>query len=214
MSDIRQKRYNIMSVENLMATSEEDLFKFEQKGAGLDTNNTLIFEEITRELEAYLARESDADLTDGVFDFLTTLANQVQEEFDEILDGDSNKKRFRRALSKIFTLLLITKVDTAKKIKKILKIGIETVIYNMIRTKFTEKRLPEKMRKLPAWMVNREYDKKKTIYPFKIKQLLPTQKSVNITKNGQLLKTTESKYKFLNLIFQWKKLPNLLISSI
>ena len=128
MSDIRQKRYNIMSVENLMATSEEDLFKFEQKGAGLDTNNTLIFEEITRELEAYLARESDADLTDGVFDFLTTLANQVQEEFDEILDGDSNKKRFRRALSKIFTLLLITKVDTAKKIKKILKIGIETVI--------------------------------------------------------------------------------------
>ena len=128
MSDIRQKRYNIMSVENLMATSEEDLFKFEQKGAGLDTNNTLIFEEITRELEAYLARESEADLTDGVFDFLTTLANQVQEEFDEILDGDSNKKRFRRALSKIFTLLLITKVDTAKKIKKILKIGIETVI--------------------------------------------------------------------------------------
>ena len=31
----------------------------------------------------------------------------------------------------------------------------------MIRTKFTEKRLPKKMRKLPVWMVNREYDKKK-----------------------------------------------------
>ena len=43
MPDIRQKRYNIMLVENLMATSEEDLFKFEQKGAGLDTNNTLTF---------------------------------------------------------------------------------------------------------------------------------------------------------------------------
>ena len=128
MSDIRQKRYNIMSVENLMATSEEDLFKFEQKGAGLDTNNTLISEEITRELEAYLARESDADLTDGVFDFLTTLADQVQEEFDEILDDDSNKKRFLRPLSKIFALLLNTKVDIAKKIKKIIKIGIETVI--------------------------------------------------------------------------------------
>ena len=116
MSDIRQKRYNIMSVENLMATSEEDLFKFEQKGAGLDTNNTLISEEITRELEAYLARESDADLTDGVFDFLTTLADQVQEEFDEILDDDRNKKRFLRPLSKIFALLLNTKVDIAKKI--------------------------------------------------------------------------------------------------
>ena len=128
MSDIRQKRYNIMSVENLMATSEEDLFKFEQKGAGLDTNNTLISEEITRELKAYLARESDADLTDGVFDFLTTLADQVQEEFDEILDDDSNKKRFLRPLSKIFALLLNTKVDIAKKIKKIIKIGIEPVI--------------------------------------------------------------------------------------
>ena len=116
MPDIRQKRYNIMSVENLMATSEEDLFKFEQKGAGLDTNNTLIFQEITKELKAYLARQSDdADSTDGVFDFLTTLADQVQEEFEELLDGDSDKKRFLRALSRIFTLLLNTKVDTVKK---------------------------------------------------------------------------------------------------
>ena len=51
MSGIRQKRYNIMLVENLMATSEEDLFKFEQKGAGLDNDNTLIFQEITKEQE-------------------------------------------------------------------------------------------------------------------------------------------------------------------
>ena len=106
-----------MSLENLMATSEEDLFKFKQKGAGLDTDNTLIFEEITRELEAYLARErNDADSTDGVFDFLTSLSNQVQDEFEELLDGDTDKKCFLRALSKIFTLLLNTKVDTAKKI--------------------------------------------------------------------------------------------------
>ena len=39
----------------------------------------------------------------------------------------------------------------------------------MIRTKFTEKRLPEKMRKLPAWMVNREYDKKKNNLPIQDK---------------------------------------------
>ena len=41
-------------------------------------------------------------------------------------------------------------------------------------------------------MVNREYGKKKkkkTIYPFKIKQTLLTQNTVNITKNGQVLKT-------------------------
>ena len=107
-----------MSLENLMATSEEDLFKFKQKGAGLDTDNTLIFEEITRELEAYLARErNDADSTDGVLDFLTSLSNQVQDEFEELFDGDTDKKCFLRALSKIFALLLNTKVDTAEKIK-------------------------------------------------------------------------------------------------
>ena len=108
-----------MSLENLMATSEEDLFKFKQKGAGLDTDNTLIFEEITRELEAYLARErNDADSTDGVLDFLISLSNHVQDEFEELLDGDTDKKIFLRALSKIFALLLNTKVDTAEKIKK------------------------------------------------------------------------------------------------
>ena len=70
----------------------------------------------------------DADSADGVFDFLTSLADQVQGEFEELLDGDSDKKRFLRALSKIFALLVNTKVDTAEKIKKILKIAIETII--------------------------------------------------------------------------------------
>ena len=101
-----------------METSE-DLFSLEKIGAGFEANNTLIFEEITRELEAYLSRESDnADSTDGVFDFLTSLADQVQGEFEELLDNDSDKKCFLRPLSKIFTLLLNTKVDTAGKIKK------------------------------------------------------------------------------------------------
>ena len=115
-----------MSVENLMEMLE-NLFSLEQIWAGTETDNTLIFEEITRELEAYLLEESDdADSTDGVSDFLTLLADQVQGEFEEFLDDNSNKKRFIRALSKIFALLLNTKVDTAEKIKKILKIAIET----------------------------------------------------------------------------------------
>ena len=63
-----------MSVENLMEISE-DLFILEQLGAGFETDNTLIFEEITRKLEAYLSKESDdTDSTNGVFDFLTSLA--------------------------------------------------------------------------------------------------------------------------------------------
>ena len=59
----------------------------------------------------------------------------------------------------------------------------------MVRTKVTVRKMPDKMQKLPAWMVNREYGRKKKIYLFKIKQTLPAQKTVNITKNGQILKS-------------------------
>ena len=67
----------------------------------------------------------------------------------------------------------------------------------MVRTKVTVRRMPDKMRKLPAWMVNRECGRQKTIYPFKIKQTLPAQKTVKITKNGQIWTITvrrNSKY--------------------
>ena len=95
-----------MSSENLVEISE-NLFSIEQVGANIRTDNTLTFEEMTRKLEAYLSKESDdADSTDGVFEFLTTLTDQVQKEFEELLDGNSDKKRFLKVLSKIFTLLL------------------------------------------------------------------------------------------------------------
>ena len=117
-----------MSLENLMEMSEI-LFSLEQLGASIETDNTSILEEITRELDAYLLEESDdADSTDGVFEFLTSLLDQVQGEFEELLDGNSDKKLFLRALLKIFALLLNTKVVTAEKTKKILKIAIETTI--------------------------------------------------------------------------------------
>ena len=70
-----------MSVENLMEASE-DFFTLEQIGADIETDNTLIFEEITRELEAYLSKENEnANLTDGVFNFLLSLVDQAQVEF-------------------------------------------------------------------------------------------------------------------------------------
>ena len=59
----------------------------------------------------------------------------------------------------------------------------------MVRTKLTARRSYEKTRNGPAWLVNKEYRKKKTIYTFKIKQPLPEQKTVYITKNGQVVKT-------------------------
>lgn len=106
----------------------ENLFESEQSWAGVETNIVLVFEEITRELEAYLVRESsDQDSTDGVSDHFSSIFDAVQEEF-ELISGDDDKKRFLQALSRIFALLLNTKVDTAEKIKIILKIAIETTL--------------------------------------------------------------------------------------
>ena len=60
----------------------------------------------------------------------------------------------------------------------------------MVRTKVTVRRLPDKRHQLPAWMVNRECGTRgKTIYPFKIKNTLPERRTMNITKNGQNIKT-------------------------
>ena len=92
-------------------------------------DNAIIFEEITKELEAYLARDSDDQYsTGGIFNFLLSISESVQEEFDELISGDSDKKCFLWALSRIFALLLNTKVDTAEKIKRILKIAIEKTL--------------------------------------------------------------------------------------
>ena len=88
-----------------------------------------LLEEINKEIETFLSRESyNKGPTDGVFDFLRKLSDSVQEEFEELLAGDSDKKKFVKELSRIFTLLLNTKVDTAEKIKRIIKIVIETTL--------------------------------------------------------------------------------------
>ena len=71
-------------------------------------------------------KNNDMDSTEGIFDFLSHISNSVQEEFDKLLSRDSNK--FVKAMSKIFALLLNTKVDTAEKIKRIIKITIETTL--------------------------------------------------------------------------------------
>ena len=57
------------------------------------------------------------------------------------------------------------------------------------------RRLPVKTSRLPGWLVNREYGKKKKIYPYKMKEILPEQKTVNITKDGQIIKTIIGKRK-------------------
>ena len=59
----------------------------------------------------------------------------------------------------------------------------------MARTKATVRRLPVKTCQLPAWVMNREYGtRKRTVYSFKIKETLPEQQTVNITKKEQTIK--------------------------
>ena len=92
-------------------------------------NKVRLFEEFYKELAAFLTKETNnKEVTDGIFDFLATIFDSVQEEFVKVVNDDNDKKRFFKALSRIFTLLLIAKVDTAKKIKRIIKIAIETAL--------------------------------------------------------------------------------------
>ena len=62
----------------------------------------------------------------------------------------------------------------------------------MVRTKATVRRLDD------FRVVAR--DKKRTVYTFKIKLTLPEQKTVNIRKNGQILKTI--KVRNLNFLME------------
>ena len=71
---------------------------------------------------------NDVDSTDGVFDFLENLTNHLQEDFDGLIGEETDKKHFVKALTRIFVLLLNTKVDTANNIKRILKIVIQTTL--------------------------------------------------------------------------------------
>ena len=86
-----------------------------------------LFEEIAIS-EHVTFEDENRDSTDGVFDVLGEIADSLQEDFEELLGISSNEKHFIRALTKIFTLLLNTKVDTVDKIKKIVKIAIDTTL--------------------------------------------------------------------------------------
>lgn len=61
-------------------SSSQVLFAFEEEiESDSVTDATHIFEDINKELEEYLLEKNiDADSTDGVFDFLQSLAKHVQ----------------------------------------------------------------------------------------------------------------------------------------
>ena len=114
-----------MSIEKSVEASK-NLFDFPQTKADSNTDNRLIFEEVSRELEEFLLRENNnADSTDHVFEFLAEISNQVQEEFDELLGQDTEKKQFLKSLSKIFALPINTKDSTSSIVLE----GIRTVFF-------------------------------------------------------------------------------------
>ena len=82
-----------MSVKKTLMT-DENLFGFSEI-EGSNTDSALILEEIVRELQELLCSEvNNVDSTDGVFEALASLSEQVQEEFDKLLGKNTNKKRF------------------------------------------------------------------------------------------------------------------------
>ena len=123
---IYRNNYFKAQANHFVMASSTNLFSLKQVEADSGVNTTLIFEEINQELEeCQLGNSIDTDSTDSVFDFQETLSNKVQENFDELMGEDTDKKHFIRALTRVFALLLNTKVDTADKIKRILKIAVE-----------------------------------------------------------------------------------------
>ena len=108
---------------------ETSLFNDIEINEIVEFNGCQILKEITNNLENHLKDENkDTDITDGIFDTITDFSDEIRGEFEDLLKGDDDKKCFLKLLSKIFVLLLNTKVGTADKIKKIIRIAIETTI--------------------------------------------------------------------------------------
>ena len=78
-----------ISSDNKEKSSEEFFFLIIKSETA---DQARLFEAINKELEAFLAKENnDKDSTDGILDFLATISDSVQEQFDEFVSGDSDK---------------------------------------------------------------------------------------------------------------------------
>ena len=99
---------------------------FEMEQAVQDKNNeteldlNFLFQEIEQELsDLLLEPKGGEDATDSAFTFIENLTNHQQAEFYETVDaGDSDKKQFLSSLTRIFAILLNTKVHSDKIKKK------------------------------------------------------------------------------------------------
>ena len=66
------------------------------------------------------------DSNDRILDTIHQIANLEQQEFEELIDMNSEKETFVRNLSKPFSIILNTNYNTAEKTKRVIKVAIET----------------------------------------------------------------------------------------
>ena len=78
--------------------------------------------------EFLLGQQFEGDSPEGAFDLLGNLTKDYKKILMKLLEETPKKKSMIRSLMRILTLLLNTKVDSVNKIKRILKIAINTTL--------------------------------------------------------------------------------------
>ena len=70
----------------------------------VEFNGCLMPEEITSKREEHLREESDdGNATDAVFDSIKASSSKFREEFEDLLEGHNDEKRFLKSFSKIYS---------------------------------------------------------------------------------------------------------------
>ena len=81
-----------------------------------DTIEFDLLNKIADSLEVEEVNEDTGDQTDGFVDKVKEIIKEIFEEFKDRLDPTKEKRKFERALIKIFSILLNTKINSAEKI--------------------------------------------------------------------------------------------------
>ena len=100
-----------------------------------DNNNEKLPIELFKEIEVELLdnllhNKSNADSddeTDGSIDFIRKIVDSVKEEFDGVVE-EGERKTFLHILTKILATVLSVKADSIKKIIKLVKLTVSTVV--------------------------------------------------------------------------------------
>ena len=112
-------------MSKLVHLNEENLFETEIKEQQ-DQLPISLFQEIEAELCNHILHTAEGDKTDGAIDFIKDIVENIKLEIDLLVEN--NQKTFLSTLSKIITILLSVKVDSADEIIKVVKLIVSTVL--------------------------------------------------------------------------------------